>query len=153
MIKYQIQNNDDLLDIIIQCYASDDKYLSTYHELAGQSVLDCSNRTYGDFINNDVQCYVLINDNNVIGYFGDLVYNNESWLTGFFIKPEFRTKDLKKSFWDIVVNHFNGKFKVGMILKNPPGIKFLLANGCKYSHDEMSPDGPGQIFTFMKESV
>lgn len=152
MNKYLIQN-DDLLDVLTQCYASDPTFIKKYHELAGKSLATCIDRTYNDFIEHNVNSFVLVHENSVVGFFGEYVLSNEYWLTGFFVKPEHRTPELKKDVWNTIKEHFNDEFKVGMLSKNVPAKRFLQKNGCKFSHNEIYPDGLVEMFVYVKGTI
>lgn len=124
--------------MIRTCYESDINFIEKYHELSGQSLDVCINRTIYDLKN--VNVYGIFKESQLIGYFGD----SNLWLTGFFIIPKYR--NLKKNVWNMINNHFNGSFNIGILSKNKPFIKFLKQNDCKFSHYEPSIDGLGEIY-------
>lgn len=132
---------NEVPSMIRKCYESDASFIQNYHELAGQSVDICVERTIKDFKNSKVQVFGLYKNDNLVGYFGD---NGYSWLTGFFILPEYRK--YKKECWNIIDEYFNYNFQIGILTKNMPAIKFFKDNNCKFSHFEPSIDGLGMIF-------
>lgn len=140
MTKKLLQDKE-IADIIRYCYESDNKFIENYHELAGYSLNDCTNRTVNDFKNYKIEVYSIYLNNNFIGYFGD---NKQGWLTGFFIMPKMRK--YKKEVWNLIDSHFNGNFKIGILTHNKPAKKFFIENGCKFSHVEFSLDGLGEIY-------
>lgn len=150
MEKILVINKDEIFDIVVNCYQTDNKFIKKYHELAGSSLSACIDRTASDFILNDVTIYKLLTDKSeFVGYFGQ----QNDWLTGFFIIPQMRTVDNKLAFWNLITEHFKNGFTVGMLLKNKPARNFLKKNGCISIRFEESKDGMGEIMQYKKVEV
>jgi len=136
----------EIFDLIVNCYQTDETLIKNYHVLSGSSLSNCVDRTVLDIFNNDIVVYKLMIGNKLVGYFGQ----KNDWLAGFFIVPEFRKKDNKQAFWNVVCEHFNNCFKTAIYSKNIPAKKFLTNNGCKFERFETSEDGLGEIYMYMK---
>lgn len=127
---YKIQQ--DYKDILSECFSSDKDLLDKWHIESGTSLENCVNRTYNDLKQLNIEFYPLYEDSKLIGYFCKEEVYNLSFLTGFFIKPEYRKKEYIKEFWNIVNNKFNNKqFYAGIYEKNIPAINFLKRNNAK----------------------
>ena len=153
MNKRLITSKTELKQLILDCYKTDLPFLVDYHELASDSLSDCVDRTFHDFTLCNVVINVLEDNNTCFGYFGCLNQNGQNWLTGFFLKPEYRTSEHKRNMWNIITNHLQHSFKVGMLVKNERASKFLLKNGCEFSHYEPSLDVLGKIFTYNHKEI
>jgi predicted acetyltransferase len=119
---------NDYKELLKDCFATDSDLINTWHIEAGTDLDTCVNRTYNDLQKHNVMVFVLEEYNKIIGYFGieDATdYNMGYFMTGFFIKPEYRTKKMIKKFWDIIDNTFTGVYSVGVFKKNIPAIEFL----------------------------
>lgn len=146
MEKILITDKNEIFDLIVNCYQTDSDFINKYHEISGSGLSSCIDRTVNDFYNHDVKVFSLKNEDEFIGYFGQL----QDWLTGFFIIPTKRTEQVKQKVWNEIVNNFNGNFNVGILSKNAPAKKFLLKNGCEFQKFELSPDGLGEIMIYNK---
>lgn len=130
MITKKLLNNKEISETIRKCYESDAEHMLKVL-FDKEHGLDYSiKRTVNDFIDHGILLYGLYDNEEFIAYFGEESYNNEKYLTGFFIMPTKR-KDYKKQFWNEVVKHFNGNFKAYMSDSNLPAKKFLINFGCK----------------------
>lgn len=147
MIKSRL-NDKDLFQMIRKCYESDKDHILKVHVVGNLGLDACIDRTVFDLVNHSVDIYTLEDKEEFIGYFGEGI---DKTLTGFFISPEKR-KLCKKEFWNVVTNHFNKDFKIGIYAKNIPAINFLMNNGCKMIDLIHSPDGEGMIFEY-RESI
>ncbi len=116
-------------EFLFECFGTDPELIEKWHIESGTNLETCVERTFKDLQNNKVKFYILIDNNNLIGYFGKEENNNSLYLTGFFIKPEFRTKEIVKKFWNCVNTEFMGDtFYCGIYKKNEPAYNFLLKN-------------------------
>lgn len=100
----------------------------------------------------NLKFHVIYNNEELVGYFGKEVVNDSLFLTGFFIKPKFRTKKFIKEFWDNVNTEFNNKnFYCAIYEKNIPAVNFLKRNGgIEYRKIE---ELKGIVFMFNQESI
>lgn len=119
MIKKQVEQ---YYDLIKECFSTDPELLSTWHIESGKGIDSCTIRTCKDLADADVEIYALELDNKVIGYFG---VELDLFMSGFFIKPEHRNKEVIKEFWSVVDDHFEDEYMVGLYKKNTPAIEFL----------------------------
>lgn len=121
---------DDYKNILKECFESDNDFVSKWHNEAGNGLESCINKTYSDLKCLNLKFYSLYNSNDLVGYFGKELVGSVLFLTGFFIKPEYRNNKYIKIFWDTVHKEFEGKtFFVGIYDKNIPAKKFLIRNG------------------------
>lgn len=120
---------EDYKDILLDCFITDEDLLNKYHVSAPATLNQCVERTHSDLMSAYVQVYSLEENEEVIGYFGIEI---GTYLTGFFIKPEYRNSKYIKEFWNIVNNMFNQKqFYCGVYKKNDRAIEFLKKNNGK----------------------
>jgi hypothetical protein len=146
MIKRQLKNNE-ILKMIRICYESDLDFIAKYHVYSPADLDECIYKSVADLILNDIKIFILENNNELIGYFGEDVIDNKKCLTGFFIVKDKR-KDYKKEFWSIIINHFDNNFKVAVHNINKPAKYFLRVNGCKFIENIEAPNGVGAIFEY-----
>lgn len=109
-------------DIILDCFSSDKALTEKWHIVSGSGLENCVDRTTNDLKEFKVVFYKLTENEKLVGYFG---IENGTHLTGFFIKPEFRNKEIIKEFWNIVDSKFNSTYMVGIFKKNIPAKRFL----------------------------
>lgn len=125
---YYIEANN-YKDYLTECFATDKDLIQKWHIESGTDLETCVNRTFNDLQENNVKFFVLLENNHLIGYFGKELNNNSLYLTGFFIKPEFRTKENIRKFWDCINTEFmGGTFFCGVYKKNIPALNFLRRN-------------------------
>lgn len=147
-LQYNQLDNDEIRDMISYCYNSDKDRILMVH-VTGEMGLEYSiDRTTSDLIDNNIKTYELLDsNNNFIGYFGEEGVFGDRWFTGFFIMPEYRTDSIKDDVWNTIVNHFNGRFNVGVYNKNIPFKKFLIKYGCKLFFSAQA----GEVYTFVRK--
>ncbi len=95
---------DDLKSTLEDCFATDLDLLNRWHIESPAPLVKCVERTYCDLMAcEDIVFYKLFDLSNLIGYFCKETdkYGNK-YLTGFFLKPEYRTEESKKEFWEKV---------------------------------------------------
>jgi hypothetical protein len=111
---------------LTECFASDKELITKWHIASGK-LEDCVERTFKDMADAKIEMFKLIEDNKCVGYFG---LEGDSFLSGFFLKPEFRSKKDINNFWNIIDNVFDNKpYYSGVYLKNTRAIKFLSKKG------------------------
>jgi hypothetical protein len=145
-----VQELDNYKHIIYDCFSTDKDLIEKWHIESGSTLENCTNRTYNDMKDLDLKFNTIYKEDKLLGYFGKEKFNNMNFLTGFFIKPEYRNKDNIKEFWNIVNNTFENKlFYAGLYNKNVPAINFLTRNGGK----ELNKVGDfGVVFMFNQEN-
>ena len=116
-------------DIIMECFSTDQPLLEIWHINAPDSLENCVSRTVKDLQSLEVTVYKLIHNNELVGYFGQEEVNNSLYLTGFFLKPAYRNKEMIALFWEIITKEFNNEtFYAAVYKKNTRAINFLLKN-------------------------
>lgn len=109
--------------LLTECFATDPDLLAKWHIKAGSGLDSCVEKTFQDLIEARVLIFRVTNDQETVGYFGKEYFEGENYLTGFFIKPQFRSQ--KSDFWALIQNEFNGAFLCGLYKKNKPAIGFI----------------------------
>ena len=94
---------EDYEALVRECYESDKDHISKIHFYSDLGFEACIKNTARDAWIYNVQWYKVLEDNKTVGYFGHEVFNEQDWLTGFFIKPEFRKS--KQDFWKVITDH------------------------------------------------
>ena len=112
-------------EILTNLFSSDSDFILKYHNLAPTSAEICAEKTFNDLCNYNVDLRLIEKNNEIIGYYGIEKNEGLSYLTGFFIKPEYRTKEVITDFWKQVDSNFNTDYFVGVFAKNIPAINFL----------------------------
>lgn len=123
---------------LINLYETDKDLLNIYHIEAPNTAEVCAERTLADLKDSNVEIHLINKNNEIIGYYG---IEKNGWinnLTGFFLKPEFRTKENIIDFWNKVDNNFDRDYYIGVYPKNIRVIEFLNkktkekyeSNGC-----------------------
>jgi hypothetical protein len=131
-------------EMLTECFDSDPALLTHWHIAAGTGLESCVERTLNDL--GSVTVYKLMNDQDLIGYFGKEEADGELFLTGFFIKPKFRKIEVISKFWSIVLTEFKRPFFCGLYEKNKPAISFIQRFGA-YEVTELNlPDGLAKIY-------
>jgi N-acetylglutamate synthase-like GNAT family acetyltransferase len=125
-------------ELLTELFSTDKELLSTYHILAPSTAEICAERTLNDLKENNVEIHLIEQDNKVIGYYG---IEKDGWvnnLTGFFLKPEFRTKENIVNFWNKIENNFDKDYYIGVYAKNTRAIEFLnKKTTTKYESDDI----------------
>jgi len=106
-------------ELLIELFSTDDDLLNKYHISAPNSVEVCAERTLDDL--NGSAVYLFERDSNLIGYYGI----SGSSLTGFFITPENRNKEVISAFWNEVESKFTKDYYCGLYNKNTRAIEFI----------------------------
>lgn len=131
----------NIRNLLFQCFASDMELVSKWHVSAGKGICTCVNDTLAEMMGCDkITVFVLKNQftGETSGYFGIEEYLGDFWLTGFFLKPEYRTPEYRIQFWQQI---WKSAFKCGLspddgaalfscvYAKNEPANKFLSKHG------------------------
>lgn len=113
------------LNDLIEFFKTDKDLITTFHIEAGTDVENCALRTYKDLMTAENLTYFKIyKDNMLIGYFGKQDFPFCQWLTGFFVKLEFRS--LNKEIFTQIKEMFTAPFVISALYtKNERAIKFL----------------------------
>lgn len=119
---------DSITEVLRECFASDKSLLSKWHVNAGQGIEKCVERTESDMRGASVKVFKITDGDNLVGYFGKEDAHQVHFLTGFFVKPEYRTSQSIAKFWDLIQDEFKDSFYCGLYEKNEPAIKFIKKN-------------------------
>jgi hypothetical protein len=112
-------------ELLTELFSTDADLLNVYHILAPNSAEVCAERTMNDLIDANVKVCLIQKNNRVIGYYGIENRENLSFLTGFFLTPENRTKEMIQYFWTKVDSEFDSDYFAGLHSKNTRAIDFL----------------------------
>jgi hypothetical protein len=105
---------------LFELYLSDPELIEKWHFLAGEEITTCVDDTWNIIKDHEIHVYNF-------GYFSidrsDLVTK----LGGFFIRPEFRTPEIKKLWYKELCSKMPAVFTAGLHNRNVRGIKFLAS--------------------------
>ena len=149
-MEYQVV--PDIKAILEECFATDLDLLNRYHIEAPAPLVTCVNRTYKDLMScPEIVFYKIFDLSRLIGYFCKETdkYGNK-YLTGFFLKPEYRNWDYIKEFWSIVNKEIGEDYSVGLYEKNSRAVKFIERSGGKFFFKGVDVTGNDYISFNMK---
>lgn len=126
----EVIETSDIKSTLEDCFATDLDLLNRYHIEAPAPLFKCVDRTYSDLLACDkIIYYNVFEKDKLIGYFCKEEYKESFYLTGFFLKPEYRIWETKKEFWSIINEKMAGRFYAGIYEKNTRAMKFLSKMG------------------------
>lgn len=112
--------------IIRECFDSDKDLLTKYHIEAPADLDTCVSRTVHDLMDVDrYKFYSIMSGNEVAGFFGKELVAVLPFLTGFFLKPKYRTEYGKECFWKLIKEKIGDNFMSAIYLKNTRADNFL----------------------------
>lgn len=132
--------------ILAECFVSDNALLNQWHVRSGRGLEACVERTFEDLKGADVTFFKVTEGTNLVGYFAKETPSRHDFLTGFFIKPEFRTKEAKAEFWNLVRSQMSARFYCGLYTKNLPANKFIKSSGGSVIHVFTHTDGEAVFY-------
>ena len=109
-------------ELLTKLFSTDSELLSKYHILAPNSAEVCAERTFKDLQDSKVVVHLIEQNGEVIGYYG---IEGTAFLTGFFLTPENRNKEMIHYFWNKVDSSFKKDYFIGVYPKNTRAIDFL----------------------------
>lgn len=112
--------------VIRECFSSDGELLNKWHISAPANVDICTNKTFEDLkeaIN--FEFYELREQGQTAGFIGVEKRMDNNFLTGFFLKPDYRKEENKNEFWGIVKDKAGDSFSSAIHPKNIRADKFL----------------------------
>lgn len=127
MFKKEIINN--YKDLLKNCFSTDEQLIQVWHLEAGKGLESCVEKTFQDLQLYKTQIFKLSNENELAGYFGKEVFNNNTFLTGFFLLPKFRNHEGRTNFWNSVESELTKPYFCGLYEKNVPANKFIKSHG------------------------
>lgn len=136
-------------EILTECFSTDSDLLKKWHIEAPSDLETCVNRTNNDLLSINNMNFVLLKDNkdSLIGFYGTEM---GCYLTTFFIKPEYRNKEVIKKFWKQVEKDMTKEYYSGLYAKNTRAIEFLKKNGGRIYSQGMIDNNPTVVFIFNK---
>lgn len=120
--------------VLYECFATDQQLLDKFHVAAGSGLEGCVKRTMDDFSSCEhLQFYKIMDGKTLVGYAGKEIHSEfGSFLTGFFIKPSYRSRPHVKEFWKLVKALMNdGCFFVALHTHNTRAINFIEKAGAE----------------------
>ena len=121
----------DFKPILTKCFAEDFELIEKWHLRAGFGLEICVDQTFNDMKEAGVECHVVYEERELIGYFGKEKAHGQMFLTGFFVMPEYRTKEDLIEFWALIKKELGPMFYCGLYAKNQPAIDFITRNNAE----------------------
>lgn len=148
-----VTETTDYENVIRECYKSDSDLINIYHIKAGEGLESCVSDTVNELKNNtdkSFKFYSIQSQPDVFfGFFGIEHFDEVNYLTSFFLVPQFRIKDSKKLFWEIITSCFeNTLFKTAINIKNIRGLNFCYEQGGRIENLVLDREKYWLIFTF-----
>lgn len=144
MLQLSICN--DKKSLITECFASEEELYNKWHYRAGDGLEVCIDATYNDV--KDLQDYTLyrmfIEDNKTIGMFG---IESNIYLTEFFVKPEYRNKEIISKFMKLVNSKLKKTWCVAIYNNNTRAIDFLVKNSAIKTFELMKNNQQLSVYT------
>jgi hypothetical protein len=133
--------------LLLEMFDSDKELLNSFHIEAPCSLDKAVDRTLKDLQMCEVlMVYQLKTDSGeLVGWIGHEVFAGDNYLTGFGIKPKFRTKEMKDFFFDVVKEKLGDNYFVGLYERNFPARKFIEKRGGKVAI--ITDDGKNNCIT------
>lgn len=122
--------------VLGKLFYGDDDWINNYQEVSGhpfneKGLKKVVHKTVQDMkLFENYEFYVIYKDNIPVAYFGKEVFQNIVFMTGFYIKIKYRTKEFILYFWNMVektINH-NPTY-CNIMRKNESAKRFLLKKG------------------------
>jgi hypothetical protein len=143
---YTLNLVDDYYPIILSCYSEDDA-LEQFSRNVG-SYVDRAKSEYEclRLVNDTFEFFTIIQNGEMIGYFGKETINDNEVLTTFFIRNEYRSD--KNAIWKFIISHFDSSFYSGLFCVNYRAIRFYKKMGGKIVAEIVAEDKPAYVFKF-----
>lgn len=127
----EIINKSEYEETIKSLFSEDPLLINKFHINFGKGINSCVERTVSDMMS--FENYILFgikHEGKIISFFGKETINENDFLTGFFIKVNYRVKDFVLRFWEIVENTFKSKNLFSCVYEhNKRAIDFLSKKG------------------------
>lgn len=125
------QETTDYYRVVEECFAGDKELLEEFHICAPcslkQAVTDTVNVLKSGSVHPDFTMYKLLIGTELVGFFGTEL--NNTFLTTFCLKKEYRRPDILEGFWEIINQYLPGTFRTALYTRNSRAVKFMLNNG------------------------
>ena len=150
----KIQKTKDYKGVLKKCYNTDTDFLNKYHSIKGITTEQAIEREY-DMMNKAVtserfDCYEIFIDKSFAGYFNLEEYNKKSFLGGFFILPNYRTKGNIIKFWQLIKARLDGDIGCVLYDSNIKAINFIKKAGFKVTDNKILTDCPAKLYTLKR---
>lgn len=149
-----IKKTDNYQNLLRRCFSTDASLVNIFHIKAGEGVKVCAENTHEVLKSlQGFDFYALYDTDKSIGYFGIEHYGGSTFLTGFFLNPDYRTDEVKKWFWKQVDKKASvDTLYCGIYKKNTRAKRFLEKSGFEHMHDR-TLDGVTVTQLFKKEKI
>lgn len=139
-------------NLLRKLFSTDSHLVNIFHIKAGEGVKACANNTCEVLKNlQSFDFYALYDIEKVVGYFGLEYFGGNTFLTGFFLEPNYRTTEAKEQFWNLVFKKAKASpLYCGIYKKNTRAAKFLEKSGFTFMHERVL-DGTITTQLFKKE--
>lgn len=142
MMDFYYKEVDNYLPVIQDCFKTDQELIDKWHVEAPATLDKCVRRTFADLHNcESLKMFELRSTSDdtdeLAGFFGtEYVYDKKieehlSFLTSFFVKPKYRTRDFMDFFWTCVELETKENFFTAIYSGNIRAQKFLEKKGMK----------------------
>jgi hypothetical protein len=113
----------NIRSVIEFCYGEDTELISTYHTIAGSSLLECIEFENEILDQPDGNILTVELDNGeLLGYFGKSLISVEDlkfpFMTTIFVRPKYRKKEFMGQFWNVINKEFENQTFLTAIYKN-----------------------------------
>lgn len=130
-MRFKIQKTKEYERVISACYETDPELIEKFHALAPttkQLAVQHTVRTFKGI--ESLVMYEIVKDGETIAYFGkETVYDRPDFLCGFFIIPEYRTREFVIKFWKILKSKYKSIIFCSIYNKNVRALRFLKKKG------------------------
>lgn len=125
-----LEHIDNYENIIRELYSSDVNFVNKYNVGEGENLEEQISKSVEVLSNTpDLTVFSIRDEGNLIAYFGRQRFNEDQFLTGFFIKKEFRNRHFVEYFFIVLDAYFDGAFYCILHYKNSKAINFIVKNG------------------------
>lgn len=135
MIQFSYKETINIVPALTVCFATDKELLDKYHIEAPADLNTCVARTYFDLQKAKNFKFFVIgcteDISGIVGFFGKETIDGINFLTSFFIKPQFRHRDMMDFLWTAIEEELGIDFFTALYEKNTRAKKFLERNGMK----------------------
>lgn len=110
--------------IILDLFREDEDLVNKHHIIAGAGLEACAKRTANDmveFAKGSYEMYVIKDEEEIVAYFGKEEVRSRVFMTGFYVKIKYRTKEFISYFWHTV----------GSVISERPVYSCIYANNTK----------------------
>ena len=142
----RIEKTQNYRPVLHECFKSDEELLKQWHIFAGKGLSACVERTFRDLQIASVQFFKVVVADELVGYFAKEACGDKEYLSGFFLMPDMRTDEVKKTFWNLVRSQFDQPFFCGLWEKNIPACKFIESRGGRNVQRIRLADGEAVLY-------